>query len=199
MLHSPAAYAAEHTAHDREYCFKKAIVTENLILRWLLVIHTDTNIFLWQSIVSLGDGLSSGVSHVIQGSGAYAPEVCSICCAAVQQMLQRCAAYAPQPCSICSRALEHMLQRLFWQYFFCRYFERSPMKLIQYNAYGRGKIASILLDSYRSGKYTFWFFLIRFWPVLSPLCAKIPPKSSKFWSKPCKNPAKIFTSGQNKK
>ena len=148
MLHSRAAYAAEHTAHGREYCFKKAIVTENLILRWLLVIHTDTNIFLWQSIVSL----SSGVSHVRQGSGAYAAEVCSICCAAVQHMLQRCAAYAPQPCSICSRALEHMLQRLFSQYFFCRYFERSPMKLIQSNAYVRGKIVSVPLDTYRSRK-----------------------------------------------
>ena len=83
--------------------------------------------------------MSSGVIHVQQGSGAYAADLCCICARALLHMRHSPAAYAPEPCCI------------IWQYFFCVYFEHTPMKLIQSNAYGGSMMASVPLDSYGSG------------------------------------------------
>ena len=120
------------------------------------------------------------------GWSAYAPQSRCICNPEWVHMHPTPSAYAPHIQCICTPHPVHMHRRLFWEYFFSVNFEQAPMKLTRTNAYDRGKIVSVPLDTYRSRNKKFWFFLIRFWPVLSALCSKIPPKSSKFSSKPCK-------------
>ena len=93
---------------------------------------------------------AGSLAHMRHSCSAYAPHVFRICGTRVPHMRPMRSAYAPHAFRICGGAVPHMRWRFFWEYFFGVNFEQAPMKLTQSNAYDRGKIASVPLDTYRS-------------------------------------------------
>ena len=98
--------------------------------------------------------------HMHPTSSAYASQTQCICTPHPVHMHPTPSAYAL-----------HMHRRLFWQYFFSVNFEQAPMKLTRTNAYDRGKIVSVPLDTYRSRNKKNDFFCTgfgQFWARYAP-------------------------------
>ena len=79
--------------------------------------------------------------------------ICKLAIAYATQLLHmqlNCFAYATHLFCICNPSVLHMQPSKYRSTFSVLNFELAPMKLTQSNAYDRGKIVSVPLDTYRS-------------------------------------------------